>query len=142
MFVFVHAHGVKWNIADLLTSSHPQMSASHLLGLQDPQQTPASTWTISAPGYFDMGTFWHWNISAHGYLDKLDILTRWHILAQVPKCLCIALYGVEIYQNHRKNFEQIHWNKLFGGMYGWFGCDNVYFNTDYLPSKHIDKIYP
>ena len=25
---------LKWSIADLLTSSHPQMSASHLLGLQ------------------------------------------------------------------------------------------------------------
>ena len=25
---------VQWSIADLLTSSHPQMSASHLLGLQ------------------------------------------------------------------------------------------------------------
>ena len=32
---------LKWSIADLLTSSHPQMSASHLLGLQGPQQTPA-----------------------------------------------------------------------------------------------------
>ena len=30
-----------WWIADLLTSSHPQMSASHLLALQGPQQTPA-----------------------------------------------------------------------------------------------------
>ena len=28
-------------IADLLTSSHPKMSVSHLLGLQGPQQTPA-----------------------------------------------------------------------------------------------------
>ena len=28
-------------VADLLTSSHPQMSASDLLGLQGPQQTPA-----------------------------------------------------------------------------------------------------
>ena len=34
---------LKWSIADLLTSSHPQMSASHLLGLQGPQQTPATT---------------------------------------------------------------------------------------------------
>ena len=31
----------KWSIADLLTSSHLQMSASHLLKLQVPQQTPA-----------------------------------------------------------------------------------------------------
>jgi hypothetical protein len=30
------------SIAGLLTSSHPQMSASHLLGLQGPQQTPAN----------------------------------------------------------------------------------------------------
>ena len=30
-------HTLKWSIADLLTSSHPQMSASHLLGLQGPQ---------------------------------------------------------------------------------------------------------
>jgi hypothetical protein len=29
-----HWHSLKWSIADLLTSSHPQMSASHLLGLQ------------------------------------------------------------------------------------------------------------
>ena len=32
---------VQWSIADLLTSSHAQMSASHLLGLQGPQQSPA-----------------------------------------------------------------------------------------------------
>ena len=32
---------LKWRIADLLTSIHPKMSASNLLGLQGPQQTPA-----------------------------------------------------------------------------------------------------
>ena len=36
---------------DLLTSSHPQISASHLLGLQDLQQTPASLLTLNIYGW-------------------------------------------------------------------------------------------
>ena len=36
-----HWFTVKHSKADLLTSSHPQNSSSHLLGLQGPQQTPA-----------------------------------------------------------------------------------------------------
>ena len=35
---------LKWSIANLLASSHPQMSASHFLGLQGPQKTHA--WTF------------------------------------------------------------------------------------------------
>ena len=33
---------LKWSIADLLTSSHPEMSASHLLGLQVRANGPSS----------------------------------------------------------------------------------------------------
>ena len=35
-------HSSKWSIADLLTSCHPQMSASHLLGLQVRANGPSS----------------------------------------------------------------------------------------------------
>ena len=38
---------VKHSKAGLQTSSHPQNSASHLLGLQGPQQTPALSWKYS-----------------------------------------------------------------------------------------------
>ena len=36
-----HWFTVWWRIADLLTSSHPQMSDSNMYGLQGPQQSPA-----------------------------------------------------------------------------------------------------
>jgi hypothetical protein len=47
---------------DFLTSSHPQMSASHLLGLQGPQQTPDLIFAIL---YFEISslmslTFFPW----------------------------------------------------------------------------------
>ena len=40
------------SIADLLTSSHPQMSASHLLGLQGPQQTQLHVMCMTLLCYF------------------------------------------------------------------------------------------
>ena len=48
---------LKWSIADLLTSSHPQMSASHLLGLQVRANGP-SLYVQSASKRFNSKKNW------------------------------------------------------------------------------------
>ena len=61
-----HWFTVKWSLADLLTSSHPQMSASHLLGLQVRANGPS--WILKVLSLNQLPDLF---IDMHGWLWRI-----------------------------------------------------------------------